>query len=71
VQQAQEILLAQLKQARGCWPGADGLVVDDLLESYSRSAAAGWVPTLPELQGLHPELAVALAALVKGLNGNG
>lgn len=65
-----EILLDQLKQARGHWPGADGLVLDDLLEFYPRAAAAGWVPTLPELQGRYPEQAVDLAAFLEGLNGH-
>ena len=57
-------LLLQYLQAPGgsLWPGADGLTVREVLRSYSQAAAAGRVPTKPQLIALRPDLAAALNA---------
>jgi hypothetical protein len=57
-------LLLQYLQAPGgsLWPGADGLTVREVLQSYSQAAAEGRVPTRHQLMALRPDLAAALNA---------
>jgi hypothetical protein len=43
-------------------PGADGLLVEDVLTGYESLAAAGQVPTEAELCVRHPEFASRLTA---------
>jgi hypothetical protein len=62
---AKELRQLLLDQLRGgptvCWPGADGLTLDEVLSSYPEAAAAGRVPGPDELLAGHPELAAELA----------
>jgi hypothetical protein len=47
------------------WPGADGMVVEELvLAEYPAAVAAGRVPGAAELQARHPDLVGAVAALL-------
>jgi len=39
------------------WPGADGLTMSEVLESYPEVVAAGQAPGREELLARHPELA--------------
>ena len=50
-------LLIRLLQAApaSCWPGADGLTVEDALCCYRQAAASGRVPGLEPLLQAHPE----------------
>jgi hypothetical protein len=43
-------------------PGADGVLVEDVLAEYEVLAARGQVPTEAELCARHPDLAARLAA---------
>ncbi len=43
-------------------PGADGVLLEDVLASYEALAARGQVPGEAELCRLHPELAARLVA---------
>lgn len=43
------------------WPGADGILLDDLLREYPEVARRGFVPGREELCRKHPELASAVA----------
>lgn len=43
------------------WPGADGMLLEDLLREYPRIAHEGHVPGRDELCRRHPELAQAVA----------
>ena len=59
-----EVLLGYLQAAAvPLWPGADGLTLQDALESYPQAAAAGRVPGLRQLLRDHPALAEELTAL--------
>lgn len=51
-----------LASPRACWPGADGMLVEDVLSCYRGLATAGDVPSEAELSQLHPELAARLTA---------
>jgi len=44
------------------WPGADGVTVVEVLESYPDAVAAGQAPGQQELLASRPELAEALEA---------
>jgi hypothetical protein len=56
-----QLLLAYLRAADAPpWPGADGVTLADVLQSYPRSAVDGLVPDLPALLQKHPELAEVL-----------
>jgi hypothetical protein len=56
-----ELLLRYLQAPGGSpWPGADGLTVREVLESYSQAAAQGRVPTRHQLVALRPDLAADL-----------
>jgi hypothetical protein len=58
-----ELLLGYLYAARApLWPGADGLMAEEVLHSYAEHAAAGHVPDLQELLHRHPDLRDALLA---------
>ena len=60
-------LLAEYLVASGrlVWPGADGLLVEDVvLAEYAGAIAAGVVPTPAELSARHPDLAAAVAAFL-------
>jgi hypothetical protein len=41
-------------------PGADGVTIDEVLESYPDAVAAGQVPGLGQLLACYPEMAEAL-----------
>ena len=43
-------------------PGVDGMTLDDVLESYSRAAAAGYVSGKEQLLQRHPRLTNAVEA---------
>jgi len=43
------------------WPGADGMMTDDLLREYANVAREGRVPGREELCRRHPELAHVVA----------
>ena len=45
-----------------CWPGSDGLTVEDVLRCYADHVAAGRVPDLIRLLQRHPDLEGALRA---------
>lgn len=56
-----ELLLAYLRAADApTWPGADGVTLEEVLESYPQCAEAGLVPDLPSLMQQHPDLADVL-----------
>jgi hypothetical protein len=58
-----EMLLQYLQAPGGSrWPGADGLTVREVLDSYTQAAAEGRVPTCQQLIALRPDLAGALNA---------
>jgi hypothetical protein len=58
-----ELLLGYLCAAQApLWPGADGLMAEEVLRSYAEHAAAGRVPDLQELLHRHPDLRDALLA---------
>jgi len=60
--EAINLLLCYLDEA--CWPGGDGLTVEDVLHSYPQAAAAGLVPGREEVMRLHPELLDVLLDLL-------
>jgi hypothetical protein len=60
--EAIDLLLGYLDAA--CWPGGDGLTVEDALHSYPQAAAAGLVPCREEVVRLHPELLDVLLDLL-------
>jgi hypothetical protein len=68
-EQLREILLDHLLAA-ACppWPGADGLMVDEVLRSYRQHAAAGLVPDAEELLQSYPELREAVIVFFAGNN---
>lgn len=45
-----------------CLPGADGILVEDVLACYEGLAARGQVPSEAELCRRHPDLAARLVA---------
>jgi hypothetical protein len=52
-----DILLGYLQSNHSFpWPGADGLRLEDALNSYLEAVALGRVPDGPELLSRHPEL---------------
>jgi hypothetical protein len=54
----QDIMLGYL-EAAGCfatWPGADGLTLDDALDSYEEAVAKGVVPDWQQLLLRHSEV---------------
>ena len=58
----QEVLLGYLRAAGlPHWPGADGLMLAEVLNCYPHAAAAGLVPGREELLLRHVDLADALA----------
>ena len=60
-QRLYELLLAHLCAADAPpWPGADSLMLDEVLHSYPQAAAAGLVPDLRTLVEDHPDLADVL-----------
>jgi hypothetical protein len=63
-------LLLQYLQAAGApsWPGADGTTVEEVLGTYSQSAAAGRVPSLRELADRYPDLRDEFDSLLSGGN---
>jgi alginate O-acetyltransferase complex protein AlgI len=62
-QRLQAVLLGYLQAASPCWPGTDGLTLEDALAGYRHAVAAGLVPGLEELLRHHPDLAEDLRAL--------
>lgn len=46
----------------GCLPGADGMLLKDVLDCYEALACRGHVPAEAELCRQHPELASRLVA---------
>lgn len=63
-----DLLLNHL-QAAFCWPGADGLTIQDALGCYRQAAASGRVPGLEELLREYPEWGRYLRAVFKDLSG--
>lgn len=53
-----------------CWPGADGITIDDVLHFYASAAARGLVPGKDALVDWHPELASALEAFFADTRGD-
>jgi hypothetical protein len=59
-----ELLLDILRAAPACcWPGGDGLTLEDALSCYRQAAASGWVPGLKMLLQAHPEWRTDLIAV--------
>jgi hypothetical protein len=58
----QETLLGYLANHAFAWPGADGLTIQDALDSYLQAVARGRVPGREELCRRHPELCDQLAS---------
>jgi hypothetical protein len=64
-QRVQRLLLSYLEATHTrFWPGADGMIVEDVLLDYPRAAARGEVPSLPDLLARHADLADELAAFM-------
>ena len=64
----EEILLDCLERAAfPCWPGGDGLTVQDVLQSYPQAMTHGLVPKLEELLLRHPDLTEELQAFLSGV----
>jgi hypothetical protein len=63
----EEILLGCLERAAfPCWPGGDGLTVQDVVQSYPQAMTFGLVPSLEELLLRHPGLTEELRAFLSG-----
>jgi len=61
---AVELLLAYLQSGKVFrWPGADGILIQDVLSCYPEAIAAREVPDCHELRRRHPELMPAIQAL--------
>lgn len=57
----QDVLIGHLLAARlPRWPGADGLLLDVVLQTYPHAAASGLVPGPDELVRRHADLAGAV-----------
>jgi hypothetical protein len=60
-----ELLLDYLQSGNMfAWPGADGLLTDDVLGCYPAAVAADEVPGWQELRRRHPELMPMLEAFL-------
>ncbi len=58
-----ELLTGYLVNSSACrWPGADGVLVADVLREYPAAATAHQVPDERELCDRHPELAAHVVA---------
>jgi hypothetical protein len=59
-----DLLLTYLQAAPACcWPGADGLTLEDAVCCYRQAAAAGCVPGLERLLRDHPQWSQDLRAV--------
>jgi hypothetical protein len=59
-----EVLIGYLLSSPACrWPGADGILVEDVLRGYPAAASARLVPGELDLCDRHPELTVEIVAL--------
>lgn len=61
-------LLLNHLQLAFCWPGADGLTIQDALGCYRQAAASGRVPGLEELLREYPEWSLDLRAVFKDVS---
>jgi hypothetical protein len=62
-----ELLLTYLQSGKVLlWPGADGLLVEDVLSCYPEAMTAHEVPDCHELRRRNPELSRAIQAFWAG-----